>query len=237
VAHPLDGALLRVKRAEKRLGDLQAGLSGLTEAERDAFDRTVLVVDKETKTPKEGRKLIEALHPKPKEAPPIFSVLVGETVYNLRAALDYLIYALAEHDFGKPVAGTQFPIEDTPHGFAGRKKTYLGGVNAAHIAAIEQLQPYKGCDWTRRLRSISNPDKHRHLTSVQNRNDVQSVFVQDPNNTIYSAQRFGPGEGKMYVRRFASVQVVFNDGKSVIETLQILQSEVGKTLLAFKPEF
>src|SRR5262245_2994099 len=32
-------------------------------------------------------------------------------------------------------------------------------------AAIEALQPYNGCNWTKALRDISNPDKHRNITS------------------------------------------------------------------------
>ena len=43
---------------------------------------------------------------------PIWGILVGETVYNLRAALDYLVYELAILDSGQIQEYTQFPIED-----------------------------------------------------------------------------------------------------------------------------
>ena len=48
------------------------------------------------------------------------SLWMGETIYNLRSALDYLVYVLARA--GKPsnVRDTQFPIEDTMDNFAGR---------------------------------------------------------------------------------------------------------------------
>jgi len=74
-----------------------------------------------------------------------FGTLVGEITYNLRCALDYLIYALAVLDSGSDEKGTQFPILDAAKDFAGRGKTMLKGLNAAHVAAIERLQPYQGC--------------------------------------------------------------------------------------------
>jgi hypothetical protein len=58
--------------------------------------------------------------------------LVGEICYNLRTALDYLIFELAKLDSGIPQDGTQFPIEDAPKGFAWRQKGgWLKGLNSA----------------------------------------------------------------------------------------------------------
>ena len=40
------------------------------------------------------------------------SVLIGDALFNLRAALDYLVYVLAVvNNNGRHVSGTQFPIE------------------------------------------------------------------------------------------------------------------------------
>src|SRR5215831_11863276 len=52
---------------------------------------------------------------------PIISVLIGEAVYNLRAALDYLVYELAFLDTGSIKDGTQFPIDYSPLRFLDRK--------------------------------------------------------------------------------------------------------------------
>src|SRR5437868_5186403 len=71
-------------------------------------------------------------------------VLVGEIVHNLRAALDYLIYVMAESDAGSPQIGTQFLIEDSPQGFTGRSPGYLKGISEEHVAVIRQFQPFKG---------------------------------------------------------------------------------------------
>ena len=49
--------------------------------------------------------------------PAMLGILIGETIYNLRAILDYLVYELAILDSGQIQKGTQFPIEDTESEF------------------------------------------------------------------------------------------------------------------------
>src|SRR5262249_17527994 len=104
-------------------------------------------------------------------------ILVGEIVYNLRAALDYLIYQLAYLDTGKVQKGTKFPIEDhinswktyiIPRKSAGRRKwpLWLPLLTKGHQAEIEGLQPFRGCKWTKTLRELSNPDKHADLIII-----------------------------------------------------------------------
>jgi hypothetical protein len=98
------------------------------------------------------------------------SILTGEAVASQRAALDYLVYALAEFDSGDPQQRTQFPITDSPSRFEDVvKKRWLDGLTQEHRAGIETLQPYDGRDslqWLRALRELSNPDKHRHLSML-----------------------------------------------------------------------
>jgi hypothetical protein len=83
-----------------------------------------------------------------------------------------IVFELARHDSGGiEQDGTQFIIEDVKsdplkpnRGFDARSKRHLRGLNQAHIDAIESFQPYRGVEWTKTLRDISNPDKHRKLT-------------------------------------------------------------------------
>lgn len=98
--------------------------------------------------------------------PPEIGILVGETVYNLRAALDYLVYELAILDSGHVQEKTQFPIESCESEWESNQDRRLAGLNPTHKALIKCLQPYRECDWTGVLRDISNPDKHRTLTLV-----------------------------------------------------------------------
>jgi hypothetical protein len=110
------------------------------------------------------------------------SIWVGEAVYNLRSALDYLVYSLASVNAGRAIRGTQFPIETNIGVFQGR---YLGRnphtgdrvapwlhhVPEAAVMKIAELQPCwdPPCEWTKRLRDLSNPDKHRFLTGLTSR--------------------------------------------------------------------
>ena len=102
---------------------------------------------------------------------PGWSRELGYAVYNLRAALDYLVYSLAFLDSGSEQKGTQFPICSKPSNFEGSvKRGNLRGVNDAHRAMIEALQPYNGAKWLTELAGLSNPDKHMHLTAVASHN-------------------------------------------------------------------
>ncbi len=174
--------------------------------------------------------------------PLVFAILIGEICYNLRGALDYLVYELAFLDSGKIVEGTQFIIEDKQKVFAFRQKERLNGLNSTHIAAIEALQPYRGCDWTKALRDISNPDKHRRLTFNQGVFDLQVFanadrlrFLNLPGR-ISSAKHPITGQ-KMHMQTNLMLEIQLSDGTPVIETLKKIQAEVARTLDAFKPDF
>jgi hypothetical protein len=110
----------------------------------------------------------------------IFSVVIGEIVYNLRSALDYLVFELAGLDSGCIIEGTQFPIERSQKSFKWRVRGgWLDVLNAAHVAAIEALQPYRGCQWAAVLQNLSNPDKHVHLVPSQAEHELTFHIVDE----------------------------------------------------------
>ena len=150
-----------------------------------------------------------------------------KVVENLRSALDYLIYKLACFDSKGIVDKTQFVIVDSEENFQSNK-WHLNGLSGEHIAAIERLQPYRGCNWTQLIRDISNPDKHEHLTAIKH----PIVVSIDSGNTdrILAGQDVG-------VNDYASIQIAFSNGPPVIEGLEQLISDVAHTLDAFEPEF
>lgn len=99
--------------------------------------------------------------------PSRIGILAGEVVYNLRAATDYLVYALAALDAGTPNEKSQFPIEEKEKVYREvRRNTWLQGVNDKHVDQLAAYQPFAGCKWTRTLRDLSNFDKHRQLTPI-----------------------------------------------------------------------
>ena len=182
---------------------------------------------------------------------PSISVLIGEAIYNLRAALDYLVYELAKLDSGAEQHGTQFPIDFHPKRFEQRHKDFLKGVSAAHIDAIGKLQPCYGCQWTKTLVGISNPDKHRELTDSHAEViiDIQLVygdahdFTALPGKIFHRQGRFprwhrrGGQVCDVYVEGRFAIEVTSLDRTPVVKTLEMLKASVTDTLDAFKPEF
>lgn len=156
--------------------------------------------------------------------PAIFSILVGESIYNLRASLDYLVYELAILDSGSIQHGTQFPIEDASQGWQRHVPTFLNGLSVIHQAAIERLQPYNRCDWTKTLRELSNPDKHRTLTVIRLRPFIQHAHPSPTHKTV-----------KMH-RQFAA-DIAFDDRRLVTETIQELKAHITQVLDSFNSEF
>jgi len=167
--------------------------------------------------------------------------LIGEACYNFRCVLDYLVYALAKLDSGSPQKNTQFPIMDRMEQFNGRGKTMLCGINIAHITAIEQLQPYMGCNWTKRLAAISNMDKHRHLVTSRGSTQitVHSSLEKDLTN-ILGVKRTAthPLAGKeVDVKVHVFGQITLDDGTPVIEKIKEIKAGVVDTLGSFEPDF
>ena len=135
----LDAAYARLDRAKEHLTELhkeieQALKSGIT------LGPSVSGLFKVT------------VYPLPKVVP----ILVGETMYNLRMALDCLVFQLAYLDSGHVQKNTRFPIVDHVEAWRtqitgsgtrklGRWKLWLPLLTPAHLTALEQLQPFRLC--------------------------------------------------------------------------------------------
>jgi hypothetical protein len=226
------GSGLRLARAREHLADLKARINVFRQEYKDGFafdfdpDTQRLTLGAQNETGKPW---------------PMFSVLVGEVTYNLRAALDYFIYELAAIDSGMIQDGTQFPIEDTPEGFKRRRATFLKGVSDEHVALIDRLQPHAGCHWTKRLASLSNPDKHRQLAVLDNLSEASAVIRKGTPGSFSSVKggrvfqaRTGPNPVDVHVDFDISIRVAFRDETGVVETLDELQNEVAAVLQQFK---
>ena len=210
----LDGARARVSRASEHIARL--------EAEAAALDWTLLIPAWLTGTFSESSKL-----------PPIIAILIGETVYNLRAALDYLVYELAILDSGKAASRSQFPLESCEDGWNQHEKNWLDGISDGHKARIKDLQPFKGVIWTATLREVSNPDKHRHLTVGRH-----GPSVRVTTNWSTKDQTIGPTIDKpMQLKSEVAYVISFDDSTLVMATLKMLQREVCDVIEAFDPDF
>lgn len=234
--HALDGAYIRFVRAEEHLIELRGVVDAFLDGEHESA-RQALRLDEPGP--------VEVPLPKT-PVPLIVSVLIGEIVYNLRACLDYLIYELAIIDSGSEQGGTQFPIEDTQEGFRGRRRHYLKGINDAHAAAIERLQPYNGVDWSKYLRTISNPDKHRHLIigeaaarilSRSSSNPAEVLPFPDEKGISFPAKATFADGFERHVQLHFAFFIIFDDGLPIIDTLEHIKLNVADTLADFKTEF
>jgi hypothetical protein len=225
---PLDNPRLRIKRA----GDHLANLKRRIDAYEKAHEGSVLI------RVEQGNQV--SLQGMPEEPPPrVLGVLIGETVQNLRTALDYLVYALAWFDTGPDTAGerkTQFPICDSPGEYKRKAKIWLEGVSDDHAAAIEWLQPYKGRKWLASLRDISNLDKHNVVPVAGGVTGRASVPIGLPDVYVKAAGGFRkPGDESVYYK--SAVRVTFSDGPPVVDVLQVFKAEVGAIIDLFEPEF
>jgi len=234
--HRLDGAFLRTERAGEHLADLEGRIRNFIDTKKDKipfqFDTDTCQIS------------FSPLYIKGDILLDIWPVLIGEIIYNLRSALDYLIFELAFLDSGSEQRDTQFPIEHTPEGFNRRRKPFLKGLSVKHIAGIEALQPYNGTTWTHLLALLSNPDKHRHLTPVVNQAEsVIKVSAHAPGELegvsghVYRTKNGAGDVLDMHVETDFALNVTFSDGTPIIETLQQLKFQVRDLLTTFNSEF
>ncbi len=234
--HPLNSAYLRTERAGEHLADLESRIRNFIDSKKDnipfQFNTDTCQIVIQTVAIKRDIVLGS------------WSVLIGEIIYNLRSALDYLIFEMALLDSGAEQKGTQFPIEHTPAGFDSRRNSFLKGLSVKHIAGIEVLQPYKGTTWTRLLASLSNPDKHRHLTPFVNLTEsVIKISAHAPGELkavsghVYRTKNSAGDVLDMHVETDFALSVTFSDGTPVIETLKQLVLDVTQTLHLFDSEF
>jgi len=235
--HPLDYCWERVRRAEEHIAEFEREVMSMHEKQAQAvpFDLD----------PNPPHAAINIGMPPETFAGVRFGTLVGETVYNLRCALDYLVFELAKLDSGSEQERTQFPIMDTAQDFVGWKERMLKGVNAGHIACIERLQPYSGCDWTRLLRDLSNMDKHKQIISGTGimKCHVHSGLSTDLSRISGAFDRDAkhPLTGEdVDVKIHIAGDVSFTEGMTAypaIHTLSELRTGVAQTLRDFEPEF
>lgn len=239
--HPLFGARLRANRAKVPIRSIKQHLKRWSELHWEHI-KFVLDENGNARMDVDGNILFTQTRELPKEILGRTSVWIGETVYNLRGALDYLVYALAvAGNNAKNVDGTQFPIESDMDRFTGRitgkhPKTlkpmarYLHHVPSPAVARIRQLQPCwtPPCEWTKTLADLSNPDKHRFLTALSSRANVVGGY--------HPLLADIPEENRKHPHLV--VQVLFRKSQlDVVDTLDLLQREVSAVVKEFEPAF
>lgn len=138
-----------------------------------------------------------------------YALIAGDCLFNLRSALDHLVFALHERQCGGKLPAnlierTQFPIltnrrRDTKGNIIPSAKWRdIGSLSIEQQAEIEFLQPYNARnDNFSRIResladlaTLNNIDKHRYLHVVRVRNVATSVPWFEPNEYGFRHQAF-----------------------------------------------
>lgn len=152
------GVEAKINRARKCLEILETDMAAFCEYERrrKVFEIEscvpVIVSDNMPKTPID------------------YSIRVGEIAYNLRSALDHLVWQLVIYNGREPSSRNEFPIYSGEDQYSADIKHKLNGIKQQHIDAIRCFQPFQEDSavgahlWM--LNSICNIDKHRHLHVV-----------------------------------------------------------------------
>lgn len=94
------------------------------------------------------------------------TLLASESLFHIRSALDLLVYQLAWRDSGIRQERTAFPVVKKEAEWNKRAKSELKGVDQVHIDHLRSLQPFAGREWTQRLATLSNRDKHRTTVEI-----------------------------------------------------------------------
>jgi hypothetical protein len=166
--HPLDTVRLKLRRAKKHLEVLDDSM--LMYLNSQFYERFA----------EQYAKNRIAIKVRNIEPTPLWPVLIGDCVYNLRSTLDYLAWELARPAFAPddPPLTIQFPIFDrrwkyrSERGFRGAARMMQCFPRGARTI-VESLQPYHRRKYPATwylgvLQELSNIDKHRtlHTTAV-----------------------------------------------------------------------
>jgi hypothetical protein len=161
MAHPLDGARLKLMRAEEHLNAFEEESTAYLSSNFCSFAKV-----------EDGEFchffLIQNVSP-----PLRLSAILGDCVHNMRSSLDHLAWQLVLANGQSPTRQTAFPIFKNDEAYQGpRAQRLVKGMRTEAIEIINELQPYYGGHdplnhplWF--LHELDNADKHRTLNLTQ----------------------------------------------------------------------
>ncbi len=191
VVHPLDGPRLKIERAVEHFDNLDREIRAYRA--RDSYGA---VVDYDPPTYRVTVRVRVSENP-----PPRLGILVGDTVHNLRSALDHLAWQLVSAGGGTPGAGTEFPVF-----WDGKKYKTSGvgkvqGASPAAMNLLAGLQPYRAASVQTHalymLHHLDIVDKHRLLNlgvGLLQADDLYKVVQGTCTHLAHGVSSFRPVE-------------------------------------------
>lgn len=229
----LEGPRLKLARAWKHLEDLELAVSVFIKTQGEK-----VTVEHESETGYRTWVIAEPDQPDVR-----WNLLIGDVLYNLRSALDYLAWQLVEANGRNPnTTGTGFPLFDDISLYVEKGLPMIQGMSPVVQAAIEAAQPYHRpspeyrTDSLLLLNRLSNVYKHRHfkltLLSVKGGGgyelprDFEPWFGAVEGRTVLAAWKVS--DPNMQVDYSPFFDVVFAEtpwgDELVVESLQRLMS-------------
>lgn len=160
----LDGARLKLKRANKHIGDLESLIADFGNSDKHRIVRK--------KTYSGGEQVVlESMGPPPIE----INLIAGDAVHNLRAALDHAMVALVMHlDSTAKIGEIKFPMPDSFKSLetalqdAVVSKAFSTPIgNKIARVLLDEVKFYGGLDHPIRfINKLDNIDKHRLLITT-----------------------------------------------------------------------
>ena len=174
-----NGVHAKISRASDQINSLEADMDRFCENIR----RSIVPEDH-----KEADEQVWVYRGETREPSIEWSVRLGEILYNLRSALDHLVWQLVLANGQRPGPHNAFPIVND-EGHWQRATRRLKGVTPRVETVIEHLQPYTGGInfhfdvwnfW--KLHFLCNIDKHRHLHFMIGVSDgIAPLSLEDEN--------------------------------------------------------
>ena len=175
--------------------------------------------------------VLQLPHPRESEITGRTLSLVGDIVEDLRAALDYMVFALSAlnaPDLKENIP--QFVIADTETDFEGQSKRRLCYLTKEQKTDfIRKLQPFNGNPMLGLLRDIAGQSKHRRLLSVRNDSDWEINMDVVRNRDKYKGHFVYPMEkGRAIFARPDGIRFLLLEKYDAMSLLKAMAEHVGE---------
>jgi hypothetical protein len=246
---PFHGARLKIERANQHINDLY--LQSREFSNTDPY--SILVED----NPETGDSVLKISMDQ--VTPDRMLLTVGDTIHNLRSALDFAMSDIEFNTTGTRDPHTHFPIRPTRNELiaavnGGLKKK---APKAVIDFIVDTIQPYKrGIGeplWS--LNALDIEDKHRLLIAKKDITHIRTIYCKDgrgehftviewamihPNVSVYPC--IGNKNVQITNKGKASFGIVFGDGmpfygKAILPTLRDLSHFVSGTINSIERVF
>jgi hypothetical protein len=179
MAHPLDGMLVKLARADEHLDTIQKDIQRLIHTNVDLIPSEF--------DPNTGQYVFRAQ--RDNLSADWLSPVVGDFVHNAKAALDYLVWELTG---AAGTTRTEFPIFTDPDRYRTDAPRKIKGIPPEAVTVIKKLQPFYGPnsqpghpEWNdpeleplALLYALNTHDKHRALNLTEHVLSVRIVGLE-----------------------------------------------------------